>query len=436
MQKIRYRWMSVEELGRLAEIRRAEHIRVGYEMHKGALLSNEVDWDVPDWFEDEDGDHTINDQIKFCRSHLDAGGQMIGAFGDGKLVGVGIITTGIRPSLAQLAYMHVSHDYRRQGIAKRLAEKMIKEARNSGAERLYVSATPSGSAVDFYLSQGFAPVAEPLPELFEMEPEDIHMVKALNPNSQYSTSKNLDARIALHQAYTPPGRDFWDFAWTNYDFSEVEHLLEVGCGSGAFWTHNADNLSRSVDLLLSDKSKGMLESARDNLSRAGIGANFQQADVEKLPFFTAVFDAVLAQFMLYHAASQEGALREISRVLRNGGWAGVVLTQPGHMDEIFSVMRQIDPSSAPLFDSDLFTSEHGASLLKIVFREVKRYDYKFQMQVTDPEMLTRYAEGSLEGIRFLPASYWNEYSEIVSSEISSNGYFTVTKQCTLFICRV
>ena len=31
----------------------------------------------------------------------------------------------------------------------------------------------------FYLSRGFLPMVEPLAELFELEPEDIHMSKTL-----------------------------------------------------------------------------------------------------------------------------------------------------------------------------------------------------------------------------------------------------------------
>ena len=261
------------------------------------------------------------------------------------------------------------------------------------------------------------------------------MIKALNSDSQYATSKNLDARIALHKVYTPPGKDFWDFAWTHYDFTKVNRLLEVGCGSGAFWTHEAQCLSEPVDLILSDMSRGMLDSARTNLTEVGIKACYQVSDVDNLPYESAAFDTVLAQFMLYHATSQEGALLEISRVLRNDGWAGVVLTQPGHMDEIFRVMRQLDPASVPDFESERFTSEHGARLLRSVFKEVQRYDYGLQMRVTDPEMLTRYAEASVEGILTLPASYWNGYLNIVTKEISSEGYFAVSKKCALFICR-
>ena len=49
-------------------------------------------------------------------------------------------------------------------------------------ERLYL-AEPYRTALenieDLYLSQGFQPVEQPLPELLELEPEDIHMLKEL-----------------------------------------------------------------------------------------------------------------------------------------------------------------------------------------------------------------------------------------------------------------
>jgi GNAT superfamily N-acetyltransferase len=101
---------------------------------------------------------------------------MIGAFRGGSLVGVGVITPGIRPGMAQLAYLHVTQPYRRKGVASSIARTLIGVARDLGSRRIYVSATPSQSAVGFYRSLGFQPAAEPLPELFALEPEDIHMI--------------------------------------------------------------------------------------------------------------------------------------------------------------------------------------------------------------------------------------------------------------------
>jgi hypothetical protein len=49
-----------------------------------------------------------------------------------------------------------------------------------GSKRIYVSAVPSESAVGFYKSFGFDLVAEPLSELYELEPDDIHMILELD----------------------------------------------------------------------------------------------------------------------------------------------------------------------------------------------------------------------------------------------------------------
>ena len=49
----------------------------------------------------------------------------------------------------------------------------------NGAESIYVSATPTESAVGFYLRQGCR-LAHPVhPDLFAAEPEDIHLVRSL-----------------------------------------------------------------------------------------------------------------------------------------------------------------------------------------------------------------------------------------------------------------
>lgn len=177
MAEIQYRWMEPDEVARVGEIDRAEQVRTGYEYIGGELQQLEVNWDSPTWLAEGDGEHTIAAQIRFCRDHLERKGRMYGAFDDEKLVGIGIIQQEVREGIAQLAYLHVSNGYRRKGIGERITKELTREARRKGAEKIYVSATPSGSAVGFYLSRGFRLVETPLPELFELEPEDIHMMR-------------------------------------------------------------------------------------------------------------------------------------------------------------------------------------------------------------------------------------------------------------------
>jgi GNAT superfamily N-acetyltransferase len=81
--------------------------------------------------------------------------------------------------MGNLSVLHVSRSHRRKGVASLLTEEVARLARADGARRLYVSATPSGSAVAFYLGHGFEPTDQPDAGLLALEPDDIHMIKVL-----------------------------------------------------------------------------------------------------------------------------------------------------------------------------------------------------------------------------------------------------------------
>ena len=108
-----------------------------------------------------------------------ASGVALGAFDGTRLVGIATLRRAIRPGLDQLEALFVDRAHRRLGVAARLVAAIEARARSGGARQLYVSATPSESAVGFYRSRGFVPTETPIPELLEHEPEDIHMVLAL-----------------------------------------------------------------------------------------------------------------------------------------------------------------------------------------------------------------------------------------------------------------
>ncbi len=172
--------MVPDEMHRLKEIDRTEEIRIGYVVESGQLHKIDVNWDTPNFFLEGEVEHTVSHYAEFCLDHLRAGGRSMGAFHGEKLVGVCVMRPNIRRGMVQLAFLHVSNGYRRQGIGSHLTEEVIKETKTSGADRIYVSSTPSGPAVGFYLSHGFELVEDVIPELFDLEPEDIHMVKTLD----------------------------------------------------------------------------------------------------------------------------------------------------------------------------------------------------------------------------------------------------------------
>lgn len=171
------REMAVSELDRIAEIDRSERITQQYKSRGGALELIDVDIHAPRW--GEPGEHTVQHLVDSWKPLLDAGGVLLGAFDGDRLVGFAIYQSASPQGPANFAVLHVSRDYRRTGVGGALTEEVVRLARSEGAQRLYVSATPTRATVDFYVKQGFRPLATPDERLFALEPDDIHMERML-----------------------------------------------------------------------------------------------------------------------------------------------------------------------------------------------------------------------------------------------------------------
>jgi GNAT superfamily N-acetyltransferase len=75
--------------------------------------------------------------------------------------------------------MYVTRQYRRQGIGSQILYALSKVAIAEGAKYLYISSTETESAVKFYSSCGSTTTTEIDKDLFEKEPDDIHMIRTL-----------------------------------------------------------------------------------------------------------------------------------------------------------------------------------------------------------------------------------------------------------------
>jgi GNAT superfamily N-acetyltransferase len=177
--EIAYRRLAAEDLARIGEIDRSELIETMYVQRGSRLEEKAGDWSAPPWFSEGVGDHSVAHQRAECERHLAEGGIALGAFAGGQLVGIGVVTPHIRPGIAQLAFLYVSNAFRARGVGGHLSEELERQARDHGDTTMVVSATPSLNTVRFYRRRGFEPMAEPLTELYELEPEDVHLEKRL-----------------------------------------------------------------------------------------------------------------------------------------------------------------------------------------------------------------------------------------------------------------
>jgi GNAT superfamily N-acetyltransferase len=176
---VEIRRLARAELSRVGEIDRTEHIDLLYEQRGTELVERPGNWSASAWDADGHGEHSVEAKRDELEHYVDAGGMAFGAFVDGRLVGIGVVVPHLRPAVAQLAFLHVTRTLRAAGIGSRLSGELERVARGAGDSSMVVSATPSANTVRFYQGRGFELTAQPLPELFEREPEDVHMRKVL-----------------------------------------------------------------------------------------------------------------------------------------------------------------------------------------------------------------------------------------------------------------
>ena len=160
---------SPEDLATLIDgIDRTERIDVVYEVVDGALRELEGPFeDAPPW-----SDAKKQAQTALCAPVLARGGVLLSADAG---AGVAVVEPAFEPGLAWLTFFHVSSAHRRRGVGSALWLAAAARARAAGSTLMYVSATPTGSAVGFYLSRGCTLAAPPHAEMFALEPEDIHL---------------------------------------------------------------------------------------------------------------------------------------------------------------------------------------------------------------------------------------------------------------------
>ena len=165
------------EIPLIWQIDRSEVIENVYYLRDGKLVLEPEHYDMQGWPPGE---------VELYTPHLldcyDRGGTFWGAFENDTLIGVSILESkfiGFEQDTMQLKFLHVSRDYRKRGIASALFRAAVEKAKALGAKKLYISATPSEHTVNYYMRLGCVLAKEIDPQLFELEPEDIHLEYAI-----------------------------------------------------------------------------------------------------------------------------------------------------------------------------------------------------------------------------------------------------------------
>jgi len=95
-----------------------------------------------------------------------------------------------------------------------------------------------------------------------------------------------------------------------------ERILDAACGAGVFALRAA---RAGADVTGIDIASNLIEQARSRASSQGLEIQFDEGDVEALPYQDGSFDTVVSQFGVMFAPRPAVVTAEIARVLKPGG---------------------------------------------------------------------------------------------------------------------
>jgi predicted N-acetyltransferase YhbS len=174
---MKIRNLTRDEIPNIWQIDRSEVIENVYYIRGGKLVLETEHYDMTGWPTGEAEQYT-----PLLLDCFDRGGYFWGMFEDDNLIGVVILDSkfiGSQKDTLQMKFLHISNHYRKQGLGKKLFLIAAEKARELGAKKMYISATPAENTIHFYMHLGCILAREIDQELFELEPEDIHLEYAL-----------------------------------------------------------------------------------------------------------------------------------------------------------------------------------------------------------------------------------------------------------------
>lgn len=266
----------------------------------------------------------------------------------------------------------------------------------------------------------------------------IHLTGMQNSlKTQYLNASNISARISLHQMYST-GRPGW-FQWI-YDNCRIcrnMNILELGCGSGTFWTVNRDKLPPDINVTITDISEGMIRDAKRNITNSGLAQynfSYNTTDCCNIPYPDNSFDIVIANHVLFYCNPVTKAVNEIHRVLKSGGRLICSTYSSRHMQEINQLVSDFD--SRIVLSADrlytIFGLDNGCQLLNDDFKQIEKKIYKDSLIVDKAEPLIEYIMSCHGNQNQYLLDRYSSFKNFVSDRLSRPMH--ITKEAGIFVC--
>ena len=251
-------------------------------------------------------------------------------------------------------------------------------------------------------------------------------------NDQYCNDTALNIRKSLHQKYSTNKQGYNKWLFNQYKFMNGNKILELGSGNGDIWEPYIDDLTKMIDITLSDYSQGMVDILKEKYATTGV--KFQKIDIQNIPFSDKTFDVVIANAMLYHVPNIEKALSEVQRILKPGGtFYTSTFGEKGLFKYINDCLSEIGIKTSNTMNIN-FTLQNGKNQLEKIFSVVQRVDYEDSLTITDVMDLVHYIY-SLTSISGSSTKRKEDLVQLLETKQKEKGVLSIQKEYGMFISK-
>lgn len=255
--------------------------------------------------------------------------------------------------------------------------------------------------------------------------------------AQYKNASNISARIRLHKEYSQNKQGWFPWIYEQLPIGtsmKPLHILELGCGNGALWTENLNQLPSDISITLSDISDGMIRDIHRNI---GEDSRFHYAicDCHHLPYEDNSYNIVIANHLLFYCEDIHQVCHEVHRVLTSDGTFYCSTYGKQHMCEITELVQGFDShinlSSEALYNK--FGLENGSNYLSEHFSHIELRHYEDHILINQPEPLIEYILSCHGNQNQILLNRFADFRDYVT--IQTQKGFHISKDAGIFICK-
>ena len=261
--------------------------------------------------------------------------------------------------------------------------------------------------------------------------------------NQYKSSRNLEIRGFLHKKYSIGSESWMTWLFKQYSFPLGAKILEFGCGTAYLWKENEKLISNTWEILLTDLSAGMLETAKTNIGK-NYNENIQYmvCNIEDTHSIKGEYDNIIANHMLYHVPNLDKALNNVHKLLKAKGLFYASTTSKNNFKEMTSIISGFTGNNKARDLNkvivDKFSLDNGMEILKKYFSNTEIRKQSDGLKITDAKPFAEYIlslNNVVDGIIIAQPEEIEELSRYCQKIIDTVGYIYISKEAGTFICR-